>query len=358
MNLRHAVYAVGAHNGKPCHVYHTVLDDGNGPDLALVPRIALANEGQMAMVDFLDKHVDAGQQMLEHIHRPGLQCLRQDGVVRIGHRIANRSPGFVPLHAHLIQEQAHQLGHHQGRMGIIDMDGNALAELAHIAPGLLVVAHDALHPCRDHEVLLDQAELTALIGAVIGIQIVGDMLHEIAVLCLLAHLLLGQAAIIREITVHLCIPQAQGVHGLVMVAHDRHIIGHSHDRHGILMHQLQGAVLHFLHVGIAVEFDIHSLVCLAVLPGKAVLQPVVRDLHLVAVNELLLEQTVLIADAAAAARQTVRRQGVNEAGSQTAQAAVAKARIRLLLKELRQLQLEIFLQDFLHRILDAEIDQI
>lgn len=142
-----------------------------------------------------------------------------------------------------------------------------------------------------------------------------------------------------------------------MVADNRHVVRHCHDRHRILVDELEAAVRHFLHVGIAVELDVDGLIRLAVLPGKAVLEPVVRDLDLVALDDLLLEQAVLVADAAAVTRQAVCCHRVDEAGSESAEAAVAKTCIRLFLERLDEAEVEV-LEDFLDGLLDAEIDEV
>ena len=222
---------------------------------------------------------------------------------------------------------------------------------------LLVVADDALDTGRDEEVLLNQAHAAAVIRAVIRIQELRDALDELAVLVLAAHFVLRKAAVIREVAVDLGVPEAQRVDRVVVIADNRHIIRHSHDRHRIFVDELETAVFHLLHVGIAVELDVDGLVRLAVLPGKTVLEPVVRNLDLVAVDNLLLEQTVLVADAAAVTRQTMRCHRVDEAGSETAEAAVAEARIRLFLIRIRQIDAEA-VEDVLHSILDAEVDEV
>ena len=60
------------------------------------------------------------------------------------------------------------------------------------------------------------------------------------------------------------------------------------------------------------------------LPDVAVLQPVVRQLHLLSLHQLLAEQAVLITDGAAHGRNVQAGQAVQEAGRQSAQAAVAQ----------------------------------
>ena len=278
-------------------------------------------------------------------------------MVRIGNRVLRDGPCFVPLEAFLIDEDAHELGDAECRMRIVDVDGDLLGEVVDVHADFLVVAHDALDAGGDEEVLLDKAQTAAIVRAVIRIEVARDALDEVAIVVLLAHLFLRQAAVIRKIAVDLCVPEAQRVDRVVVVADNRHVVRHCHDRHRIFVDELETAVRHFLHVGIAVELDVDGLIRLAVLPGKAVLEPVVRNLDLVALDDFLLEQAILVADAAAVARQAVCRHRVDEAGSESAEAAVAKTSIRLFLERLDEAEIEV-LEDFLDGLLDAEIDEV
>ena len=78
----------------------------------------------------------------------------------------------------------------------------------------------------------------------------------------------------------------------------------------------------------AAEADLHRLALVGHQPHVAHVQPVVGELHLPAVHDLLLEDAELIADGIAGHGQIQAGGGVHIAGGQTAQAAVAQARIR------------------------------
>ena len=90
-------------------------------------------------------------------------------------------------------------------------------------------------------------------------------------------------------------------------------------------------LLHFFHIAAKAHF--HRLIRAHDFPQVAVFQPVVGQLHLVAVHDLLLEKAVFIADGAAHGGQFQRRQRIEKTGGQAAQAAVAQARLRLLLEQ-------------------------
>lgn len=66
------------------------------------------------------------------------------------------------------------------------------------------------------------------------------------------------------------------------------------------------------------------------LPGVKV-QPVVRNLNLVSVNDLLLEDTISVAETVAPSRVVEGGQTIQEAGGQTTETAITKSSIVLLL---------------------------
>ena len=169
---------------------------------------------------------------------------------------------------------------------------------------------------------------------------------------------MGQrAAESDEVFVNFRVPKTQRVYRVVFRAHHGHVVRHRQHRGVILMHEAQAAVRLLFHIGVAAEAHVDRLVRFAVFPREAVTKPFVRQLDLVAVDDFLLEQAVLVADAAPVAGKPERRHGVDEAGRETAEAAVAKAGVRLLGKIARKAQIQ-RPQRFLHQILYAQIDQV
>ena len=80
-------------------------------------------------------------------------------------------------------------------------------------------------------------------------------------------------------------------------------------------------------------------------PDVAVLEPVVGHFHLIAVDYLLLEQAVFIADGAAHRGQVERGQRIHKARRQTAQTAVAQTGLGLALADFAQVETQ-----FVHRV--------
>ena len=123
------------------------------------------------------------------------------------------------------------------------------------------------------------------------------------------------------------------------------------------MHEREAAVLFFLHVGVAVELDVDRLVRLAILPLETVGEPVVGNLDLVALDDLLLEESVLVAYAAAVTGKRQGRHRVDEARREPSQTAVAEARIRLLGENIVQVDAD-FLQSVVEQLHLAQIDEV
>ena len=128
------------------------------------------------------------------------------------------------------------------------------------------------------------------------------------------------------------VPQAQGVGVVGVVAGDLHVPGDG--QHGGVAHVLGvvGAVLPAVD-DLAAEADLLRLLHLGDEPGVAQAQPVVGQLLLLAIHNLLLEDAQLVADGVAGGGNLQGGHGVQVAGSQTAQAAVAQAGVGLRLEQ-------------------------
>ena len=256
----------------------------------------------------------------------------------------------------LIHENAHEFRHTKSRMCIIDVNADLLAKLINAHPVCLVMADNALHARRNKEILLDEAHTPPLKGTVIRIEIPRNLLNKSAVLVALLNLLLRQHAIIGKVTADLSVPETQRVDRRIVITDNGHIIGYRHDDHRILMDDLQPSI-HITHVGVSAKFYIDGLIRLAVFPCKAITQPVIGQLDLIAANNLLLEQPVLVANAAPMSGQTVRCKRIDETCRKAPQTTVAKSRIRLRLIGVVEIELKIP-QHIPQRILDAEVDEI
>ena len=86
-----------------------------------------------AAVDLVDDLQVARQEPAEQLDRPLLQRLGQQRVVRVGEGVPRDVPGLVPVQLVLVDEQPHQFGHGDRRVGVVELDGPLLVEAARAA---------------------------------------------------------------------------------------------------------------------------------------------------------------------------------------------------------------------------------
>ena len=173
-------------------------------------------------------------------------------------------------------------------------------QLPVLAVLLLKGVEQAVDTGRDKQVLLLQAQQTAVLAGVVGVEDGADGLGfgalgvgqgvVAAVECLKVKVLLDR----------LCGPDAQLVDGLAGIAHNGDVIWDGQDVLRVHRAVERAAVL-LKALDAATELDGHGLVLTTDLPGIAVGEPLVGGLDLAAVDNLLLKQAVTVAHAVAVA---------------------------------------------------------
>ena len=104
--------------------------------------------------------------------------------------------------------------------------------------------------------------------------------------------IIGQACIIGEILICLSIPKTQSINSAILVANNRHIIRHCSYLGVIIVNSSGGTIIVNMHISLAAKANLYSLIRLTELPGKAIAQPVIWNLNLLAINNLLLEEAI------------------------------------------------------------------
>ena len=265
-------------------------------------------------VDLRDDLEDAGEDLLEDGRLPRLQGLGEDRVVRVREGFLDDLPGVLPAQAVFVQEQAHEFGNGEDRVGVVELDDVVLAEIAQ------VVAVDP-HVRLDHrlerggheEVLLAHPQDFALVGGVVGVEDPAQIGHALAFDDGLREEL-GVEGRVVELLDGFRLPQPQVVDVACPVAGDRHVVGDRAD----------------VHVG---EMNVFRFLLVTDGEGVSLLHPRVGVLVLEAVVDRLLEQAVAIEDAVAGDREFEGRAGVEEAGRQAAEAAVAQGGVGFLFQD-------------------------
>ena len=283
-----------------------------------------------AAVDLLHDLIDAGQQLTEQGDIPLFQCLRHNGMVGVGKGLLGDLPALFPAVAAVVHQNAHQLRDGQGGVGVIELNGIELGKAIHGAVALHMGAGDLRQGGAHQEILLAQAQLLTLLVVIIGVQDLADGLgagglaEGAQVIAVIEALHIDAGA--------LGLPQAQHAHGLGIIAGNIHIVGHGQHRFviDILLHQV--ALVPVLLQPPA-EFDLHGVLLIGAQPYLAAGQPVIGQLGLGAVHQLLLKDAVLVQDGVAGAVVTIGGHAIQVAGSQAAQAAIAETWVRLAGKE-------------------------
>ena len=111
------------------------------------------------------------------------------------------------------------------------------------------------------------------------------------------------------------------------------------------------------HLGVPSELHHHGAFWPGNLPRVPKAQPLVGDLHLPAVTDLLVEHPELVADAVAYGRDAERGHGIEKAGRKAPQTTIAQPGFLFLVNQLLQVQAQL-LHRLAHLGVDAQVDEI
>ena len=358
VQLRHTVDGKAARDRQVGHADLAVVQDRHAGDASFVARIFGTDLFHKAAVDLVHDLVHARKQPLEQLDRPFFQRLGHDRMVRIGTGFGHDLPGLVPLQFLFIQKQTHQLGHGQRRMCIIHMEDCFFIQLPDILVSAFVAGDRRLQARGNEEILLAQAQLLAGQIVVIRIQDTGQCAGQVFLLDRFLIVTLVER-IQLEVLDGFRIPDTQGVHNAVAVSDDRQIIRHGTDGTVVdLAEMIPAGLFIIIHFNIAAEADLLGIFrALQLERIAAVQQPAVRLLDLHPVFDALLEHAVVVTDAAAVRRVPQSRERIQEAGCQTAQAAVPERRIALLILDRVQIDAKFF-KRFLHFFICSQCQQV
>ena len=123
----------------------------------------------------------------------------------------------LPVEAFPVQQDPHQLGDGDRRMGVVELDGDLVGQPSPVGVALAEPPEDVLESGRHEEVLLLEPQLLAHVLVVRRVEDLGDGLAAHLVLDR-PHVLAGLEAREVELAGRLGRPQPQRVHGVVPVA--------------------------------------------------------------------------------------------------------------------------------------------
>ena len=251
-------------------------------------------------------------------------------MVGVGDHGAHDGNGLVKLNVVLGGEQADELGDDHGGVCIVNLNHGIVGQIVQVAAALDGLVDKELGGVAHHEVLLVDAKQAALLVGVIRVQEQREVLGDLG-------LVEVDGAAGDQAVVDACqIEQAQAVLGRLAVT------GH------IDVDELgsDGKIAELDGVG-AIVIDQDVLLA----------EPLVGDGFLLIVDKALAEQAVMVVEAHAVAGEAQRGDGVQEARSQTAQAAVAQRRLDFKLLDL----VEVVAggsELVLNLVIDAKVDHV
>ena len=329
VQLAHPVHTEGQRHAQVGHMHLPIGEDGHLPDAVPLVGVVLEQLFAAAAVQLLQNHVNAGQGLAHHLLRPALQRLLHYGVVGVGHRAVGDALCAVPVQPFLIDQQTHQLGNRQAGVRIVDVEHHFFRQEVKICAILAFeILEGVLQRCGGKEVVLLHAQHLAFPVAVLRVEYLVDDLGHL-------HLVHGLVIFTAAKTFQVKgfpaagAPGAQGVHAVVIIAHNGHIIGYCVNGVGVFQRE-HAAAIHDGFPYIAIEVNLANVLGHQDFPHVAVGQPDVRQFHLLAIHDFLAKQPILIADGAPHGGNVQTGQAVQKTGCQPAKAAVAQRGFGLL----------------------------
>jgi hypothetical protein len=228
-----------------------------------------------------------------------------------------------PGHAVLVDQETHQLGNADRRVGIVEMDRHLLGQIAEAAVLGQMANQDVLQRCGRRNTPGADAVRDQQRSAVIRVEDPGDVLETI--------LELGGALVVAgiegtevDLRRRRRLPQAQGADPLGAMTGDDVV-------ESLGFHRIGGMPFRPFSVMFGIASEAHGIMLVGAreLPWRTILQPGFRLLDLLAVDNRLRKHAVFIADAIAPGGQSQGGHRIEKAGRQPAQTTVAERRVRL-----------------------------
>jgi hypothetical protein len=125
---------------------------------------------EIAQIDFLDDLGVARQDPAHEVQRPDLERFGHKGVIGIGEHRAHQVPGLVPFQPVLVDQEPHEFGRGERRVGVVEVDGPLVRQQGPVAVAGAERGQQVLDRGGDEEMLLAQPEFAPFRRAVVGIE--------------------------------------------------------------------------------------------------------------------------------------------------------------------------------------------
>ena len=122
----------GREVGHPHRAVRVLADDRHGADAQLVVAEALAHREEELVVDAVDDLEVARKQPSEQVDRPHFERLGKKRVARVREALLRDRPRGIPLHLALVDQHAHELGHGDDRVRVVELEDHAVGQLREV----------------------------------------------------------------------------------------------------------------------------------------------------------------------------------------------------------------------------------
>jgi len=332
----HTVHGERTHDGEVSHADHLAVaffDEAHAGKATVVAGPLEGHLTEEAGVDFVNDLEVTRQELFEQADRPLFESFGHQGVVRVSKRVRHDFPCFVPFQVFFVEQDAHHFGDRNCRVRVVQLDGDLFGEeLPFALVELLETLDDVLQRCRAEEVLLLKAEFLTVHGGVVRVENLRNCFGEF-------HVLHGSDVVTvvevakTEVISGLGAPEAEVVHGIVLVTRNRRVVGEGH--HVVLRFPTVAELAIFIHPAdhVAIERNLDGVCRAGDFPRVRETQPVIRLFFLFAVHDFLAEHTVFVTDAHTRCREFERCHGIEEASSKAAETTVTETRVHFLFAE-------------------------
>ena len=320
---------MAADDAQVAHADHLVvafLDKREGALLGYVAGPLLFDLIEKVLVDLENDLQMTRQDLAEKADAPFLQRLGQKGVISVCEGARDDGPCFVPRQAVFVDEEALQFGNAHRRVGVVQLNGNLVGKLGPIGVVFLKAADDVAQRAGGEKVLLEQAQLFAGLGVVVRVEDLADGL---------GHVLLPDRFLVASAVEGLEIeflrrfrfPKAEKIDRLRAETRDRYVIGNANNLAEVDPNRAGVSASVVYRLDVSVDGDFLLVLRADNFPWGPVLDPSIGEFDLVAVAELLLEEAVLVMDTVADGRKIEGGEGIEEAGGEASEAAVAQCHV-------------------------------
>ena len=345
---RDAVHRKAAHHAHVGHANLFIMDHRQLRPHLLIARPGFLHQQFKSVVNLFDYLHVARQQRLDQLLIPALQRFRHQSMVGVGEGFAGDGPRIVPAHLVLIKQHAQQLRDGDGRVGVVQLDHFIIRQLMQLVASQMVATQNIGHRAGALEVLLHQAQFFPRQMVVIRIQHLGQFFGVDTLLLRAQEIAVVEFGQVERMGMFR-LPQAQRLRDVIAIAKHRQIPGFAGN------HESRLPFAAFADFTADAYLHIQRFVVAE--PRIAAASPVIRRFHLLTVSEGLTEQTVLVVQAVTGRRLADGGHRIQEAGRQTAQAAVAQRRIGLFFQQVGQLDV-VRLQRLAHSFIPAQVEQV